>query len=135
MRHPIRVGDYIRLCQSEMRDNAAAYPRLIRRPLTQRWLGVHEDLAFYDALPTTRELAVVSSFYTAPRYVFDNARLLALAAELPEDERTRFALDPATTGRTTCSACICRAWSAMPCVASRCRAPKNRYPPSMWSMQ
>ena len=117
MRHPIRVGDYIRLRQSEMRDNAAAYPRLIRRPLTQRfrtvprslfvawlgaafaaasalnrvarWLGVHEDLAFYDALRTMRELAVVFSFYTAPRFVFDNARLLALAAELPEDERTR----------------------------------------------
>ena len=131
------TNDYIRLCQSEMRDNAAAYPRLIRRPLTQRWLGVHEDLAFYDALPTTRELAVVFSFYTAPRYVFDNARLLALAAELPEDERTRFALDPRRydwahyVQRVHLPGLERYAVRGEPLP----RAPKNRYPPSMWSMQ
>ena len=34
------------------------------------------------------------SFYTAPRYVFDNVGLLALAAELPEEERARFEVDP-----------------------------------------
>jgi len=122
VRNPVSVGDYIRLCQSEMRDNAAAYPRLIRRPLNKRFrtvpralfiawlvtahalagamnraaraLGAARNLAVYDALQTTRELAVVFSFYTAPRYVFDNGKLMALADAFDEIDRWRFEVDP-----------------------------------------
>ncbi|CAG1018440.1 alcohol-forming fatty acyl-CoA reductase [Burkholderiaceae bacterium] len=121
-RNPIRVGDYIALCQSEMRDNGAAYPRLIRRPLTKpfrtvprgvfiaylavahglaraanaamKWLGATTPLALYERLETTRQLAVVFSFYTSPRCVFDNRRLLEMAAEFDFVDRMRFEVDP-----------------------------------------
>ena len=120
-RNPIRVGDYIRLCQAEMQDNARAYPRLIPRPLTRpfrtlpralfvgylalahgaargaslalRVLGARRNLAALDKLETTRQLAEVFSFYTAPRYVFDNRRLLEMAQEFAPADRTRFQVD------------------------------------------
>lgn len=121
-RNPVRVGDYIDLCQNEMRHNQAAYPRLIRRPITKpfrtvsrtafvaylglahgvakaanqalRWLGSSSNLALFDKLETTRELAVTFSFYTSPRYVFDSTRLLAMAAEFDFADRARFEVDP-----------------------------------------
>jgi nucleoside-diphosphate-sugar epimerase len=120
-RQPIRIGDYIDLCQSEMRARRSAYPRLIRAPLTQpfrtvprplflaylaaagalvgtangvaRLLGASRPLALHEALQTTRQLAVVFSFYTAPRCVYDNQQLLALAASLDERDRRRFEVD------------------------------------------
>lgn len=121
-RNPVRVGDYIDLCQNEMRANQAAYPKLIRRPITKafrtvprsvfvgwlalahgaartanqamRWLGASRNIALFDKLETTRELAVTFSFYTSPRYVFDNTRLLAMAAEFNFADRARFEVDP-----------------------------------------
>ncbi|MED5620510.1 fatty acyl-CoA reductase [Ideonella sp. BN130291] len=122
-RNPVRVGEYVRLCQTEMRSNAAAYPRLIRRPLDKPFrtvprplflagLGIAvafaglahrvarafglpaQRLAFYDAINTTRELATVFSFYTSPRYVFDNRELLALAQRFEPADRQRFEVDP-----------------------------------------
>jgi alcohol-forming fatty acyl-CoA reductase len=122
-RNPVSVGDYVRLCQTEMRSNAAAYPRLIRQPLDKpfrtvprpvflaglavvfagarllhgglRLLGLQPDrLAFLDALNTTRELATVFSFYTSPHCVFDNRKLLALAQRFDAVERRRFEVDP-----------------------------------------
>jgi alcohol-forming fatty acyl-CoA reductase len=121
-RNPVRVGQYIDLCQTEMRTNQAAYPKLIRRPITRpfrtvpravfvgylaiahgvakaantasRWLGARNNLALFDKLETTRELAVTFSFYTSPRYVFDNSRLLAMAAEFDFADRARFEVDP-----------------------------------------
>jgi len=120
-RNPVKVGEYIRLCQTEMRENSAAYPRLIRKPLTRafrtsprplfvsylaaahgaarvlntasRWMGARKNLALFDALETTRELAVVFSFYTAPDYVFDSRRLLAMASEFCDADRSRFDVD------------------------------------------
>jgi hypothetical protein len=122
-RNPVTVGDYIRLCQTEMRDNRAAYPKLIRKPLVKRfrtvprslfiawlgvaffvmkaanrlarWLGASDNLASFDALETTRELATTFSFYTSPRCVYDNRALLAMAAEFGADDRERFEVDPA----------------------------------------
>jgi alcohol-forming fatty acyl-CoA reductase len=121
-RNPVRVGQYIDLCQTEMRTNQAAYPKLIRRPITRpfrtvpraafvgylavahgvakvantasRWLGARQNLALFDKLETTRELAVTFSFYTSPRYVFDNSRLLAMAAEFDFADRAKFEVDP-----------------------------------------
>jgi nucleoside-diphosphate-sugar epimerase len=121
-RNPIRVGDYIELCQTEMRHNGAAYPRLIRRPLTKpfrtvpralfigylalahglarwanaalKWLGAGDNLPFYERLETTRQLAVVFSFYTSPRCVFDSRRLLEMAAEFDFADRMTFEVDP-----------------------------------------
>lgn len=120
-RNPVRVGDYIRICQTEMRENSAAYPRLIRKPLTKsfrtvpravfvsylavahtlvtaanqvsRWLGARRNLTAFDRLETTRQLAVVFSFYTAPHYVFDNSKLLAMAAEFDFADRAKFEVD------------------------------------------
>jgi fatty acyl-CoA reductase len=120
-RNPVKVGEYIRLCQTEMRENSAAYPKLIRRPLKRafrtvprpvfvgylavahsaaklantvaRWMGSSRNLAAFDALSTTRELAVVFSFYTAPDYVFDSRKLLAMAAEFDDADRSCFDVD------------------------------------------
>jgi hypothetical protein len=122
-RNPVRVGDYIDLCQNEMRGNAKAYPRLIRKPPTRpfrtvprgvfiaylalahgaatvantlvRLLGARENLALYDSLETTRQLAVVFSFYTSPRCVFENSRLLEMASEFDGADRQRFEVDAA----------------------------------------
>jgi len=122
VRNPVRVGEYIRLCQTEMRDNTLAYPRLIRRPLTRpfrtvprlvfvawlgiahgamaslnqvvRWLGASENLAAFDKLETTRQLALTFSFYTSPRCVYDNRELLAMAGEFTAEDRQRFEVDP-----------------------------------------
>jgi alcohol-forming fatty acyl-CoA reductase len=122
-RNPVRVGEYVRLCQTEMRTNAAAYPRLIRRPLDKPFRTVPrpmflaglgaavalatlahrvarafgasaQRLAFYEAINTTRELATVFSFYTSPRYVFDNRELLALAQRFNTEDQRRFEVDP-----------------------------------------
>jgi fatty acyl-CoA reductase len=121
-RNPIRVGDYVRLCQAEMRANSAAYPRLIRKPLDKpfrtvprllflgwlgaacalatvarhvsRWIGAHRLHRVCEALATTRQLATTFSFYTSPRYVFDNRGLLALAERFSAEERARFEIDP-----------------------------------------
>lgn len=120
-RNPVRVGEYIRLCQTEMRENSSAYPKLIRKPLSKpfrtvprplfvgylavahtaaraantamRWLGARKNLALFDSLETTRELAVVFSFYTAPDYVFDGWQLLAMSAEFDAADRSRFDVD------------------------------------------
>ena len=121
-RNPIRLGEYIALCQSEMLGNSAAYPGLIRRPLKNqfrtvsrrvflaylaaahglmklaqfgsRLLGRNDFEAQSLALDTTRELATVFSFYTSPNYVFCNRKLMHLATQVAEPERTRFAVDP-----------------------------------------
>jgi len=120
-RNPVKVGEYIRLCEAEMRENSAAYPKLIRRPLKRafrtvprpvfvgylavahgaarvantalRWLGARKNLALFDSLETTRQLAVVFSFYTAPDYVFDCTRLMAMSAEFDASDRSRFDVD------------------------------------------
>ncbi|MBV8125479.1 MAG: SDR family oxidoreductase [Burkholderiaceae bacterium] len=121
-RNPIRLGDYIQLCQSEMHGNSAAYPGLIQRPLKSpfrtvsrrvfltylaaahgmmklaqlgsRLLGRNDFEAQCKALDTTRELATMFSFYTSPNYVFCNRKLMHLATRVTEAERLRFAVDP-----------------------------------------
>ncbi|HEX6706933.1 MAG TPA: fatty acyl-CoA reductase [Albitalea sp.] len=115
VRNPVRVGEYIRLCQDEMRGNAEAYPRLIKRPLGafrtvprplfMAWLATAHaaarlvnavvPLALFDRLETTRELAEVFSFYTSPRCVFECTRLLEMADEFEPADRERFPGDPA----------------------------------------
>ncbi len=59
-----------------------------------RCFGATRNLAVFERLETTRQLAVVFSFYTSPRCVFDNRQLLALAAAFDESERQRFEVDP-----------------------------------------
>jgi thioester reductase-like protein len=121
VRNPVRVGDYVSLCQTEMREHRTAYPRLIRAPLTKPFrtvprpvflaylglAGAAAQLAgraaqalraavptWCEAVQTTRQLATVFSFYTAPRCVYDNRHLLALAASFSERDRSRFEVDP-----------------------------------------
>jgi hypothetical protein len=125
VRNPIRVGEYVALCQAEMRGNRSAYPRLIRAPLTKpfrtvprpvflAYLGLAGAAAqavsraaaalgsapppWCEAVQTTRQLATVFSFYTAPRCVYDNSRLLALAASFSARDRLRFEVDPRCYG-------------------------------------
>jgi nucleoside-diphosphate-sugar epimerase len=120
-RNPVRVGDYVRLCQAEMRENSAAYPRLIRQPLDRpfrtvpralflgylavgftaanaagrvaHWLGLQGATRWMESLQTTRELAQVFSFYTSPRYVFETKATLALSASFDEHDQRRFPVD------------------------------------------
>jgi len=119
--NPVRVGDYVRWCQREMRENPSAYPRLIRQPLDKpfrtvprtlflaylalglagataahrlaRVLGFGGAPRWLEAMQTTRELAIVFSFYTSPHYVFESRRLLALAASFEQADRQRFEVD------------------------------------------
>ena len=91
------TNDYIRLCQSEMRDNAAAYPRLIRRPLAR-------------------------PFRTIPRWLFIGylsvAYAAANAATLPSSVRTNpenTSLRPAARSMCLISSMHLRSSNRVPC--------------------
>jgi fatty acyl-CoA reductase len=59
----------------------------------RRLLGAGESPKL-EALRTTQLLALTFSFYTAPRYVFHNDSLMALAARFGCDDRASFNVDP-----------------------------------------
>lgn len=120
--NPISVGRVIDLFQSESQRNWRNYERLfydepkhgfriVSRPVfllmlramslgATAWSAVRRLLGAGDsprleALRTTQLLALTFSFYTAPRYVFHNHSLLALAQRFDSEDRARYAVDPA----------------------------------------
>jgi hypothetical protein len=59
----------------------------------RRLLGAGESPKL-EALRTTQLLALTFSFYTAPRYVFHNTSLMALAQRFGSEDRARYMVDP-----------------------------------------
>jgi len=120
--NPISVGRVIELFQTESQRNWRNYERLfynepkhgfrvVSRPVfllmlramslgATAWSGVRRLLGAGDspkleALRTTQLLALTFSFYTAPRYVFHNKSLMALAQRFGSEDRARYMVDPA----------------------------------------
>ena len=120
--NPVTVGGVIDLIKNESQRNWRQYERLfynepkhdfrvVSRPVfllmlramrlaTGAWSGVRKLLGAgespkMEALRTTQLLALTFSFYTAPRYVFHNDRLMALAQRFDSEDRARFPVDPA----------------------------------------
>ena len=119
--NPLTLGRMCRLLQAEVNRNHAAYPRLFSRGRPRRdmrmldpgvfvlamttlrwWLGLRETCSRLlgrrprvrrASIATNLKLAVTFSFYTAPRCIFHNDRLQALAARLAPDERAVFPVD------------------------------------------
>jgi len=118
--NPITVGRVIDLIQGESQRNWRQYERLfyhepkhdfrvVSRPLfllmlramrmgagswsaVRKLLGAGESPKL-DALRTTQLLALTFSFYTAPRYVFQNDRLQALAQRFGSEDQARYSVN------------------------------------------
>ena len=58
-----------------------------------RMLGQSRDLKALRNLDTTRSLATIFGFYTAPNYVFQNDGLLALAKRMGDVDQMLFPVD------------------------------------------
>ena len=120
--NPISVGRVIELFQTESQRNWRNYERLfynepkhgfrvVSRPVfllmlramslgATAWSGVRRLLGAgespkLEALRTTQLLALTFSFYTAPRYVFHNKSLMALARRFGSEDQARYTVDPA----------------------------------------
>jgi fatty acyl-CoA reductase len=63
------------------------------RNMLRRCLGLQVDAKAADAVRTTETLARTFSFYTAPCYRFQNARVQELARRFPISEQLQFAVD------------------------------------------
>ena len=121
--NPITVGSVIDLIQGESQRNWRQYERLfyhepkhdfrvVSRPVfllmlramrlgASGWSGVRKLLGAgesprLEALRTTQLLALTFSFYTAPRYVFHNDRLQALAQRFSSEDQARYNVDAGT---------------------------------------
>ncbi|NWN92575.1 NAD-dependent epimerase/dehydratase family protein [Marinobacter adhaerens] len=119
--NPLSLGEFIDHLITEAKTNYASYEQLFyRRPTrpfiavnrrlfdalaggarlplsvarrTLNLLGFDGDLKMLRNLDTTRELATVFGFYTAPDYVFRNDELLALAARMGDVDKALFPVD------------------------------------------
>ncbi|MGO1500506.1 MAG: fatty acyl-CoA reductase [Marinobacter sp.] len=119
--NPVSVGEFIDHLMAEAKTNYAAYDRLfyrqpvkpfiavnralfdalvggVRIPLTlarrtMRMLGQDRELKVLRNLDTTRSLATIFGFYTAPDYIFHNGDLLALASRTGEMDKALFPVD------------------------------------------
>ncbi len=119
--NPVRLGEFIDLLMEEARTNYAAYDRLFYRQPTKPFIAVNRGL--FDAviegarlplsvadrllkllangrelralknIDTTRSLATIFGFYTAPSYVFHNEKLLALSERMSAFDRALFPVD------------------------------------------
>jgi alcohol-forming fatty acyl-CoA reductase len=118
--NPLLLGDMIRLLQEEARRHWQRYDRLFLREPTHvfrvvghrsfrallgtlrcaavawnrlRRLTGSGDAPAMEALRTTHTLALTFSFYTRPRYRFQNSGLMALANRFSETDRRLFPVD------------------------------------------
>lgn len=119
--NPISLGQFIDHLMTEAKENHAAYDKLfyrrprkpfiavgrrlfgvvingVRLPLSVteralRLIGRGSDLRALRNIDTTRSLATIFGFYTAPDYIFHNAELIALSERLSEQDRTLFPVD------------------------------------------
>lgn len=119
--NPVSLGEFIDHLMAEAKTNYATYERLFYRqpvkpfiavnralfdalvggariPLTlarrtMRMLGQDRELKVLRNLDTTRSLATIFGFYTAPDYIFRNDDLLALASRIGEVDKALFPVD------------------------------------------
>lgn len=119
--NPVSLGQFIDHLMAESKVNYAEYDQLfyrqptkpfiavnrrlfdavvggVRLPLSitgkvMRMLGQNRELKMLRNLDTTRSLATIFGFYTAPDYVFRNDDLLALASRMGEVDKELFPVD------------------------------------------
>ncbi|MFW5825722.1 MAG: SDR family oxidoreductase, partial [Marinobacter sp.] len=127
--NPITLGEFIDHLMVEARENHAAYDKLFSRQPTKPFMAINRTL--FDAavtgmrvplslanramkkagrsrelkllrnLDTTRALATIFGFYTAPDYVFHNEELMDLAERMGDADRELFSVDPRRIGWET----------------------------------
>lgn len=119
--NPLSLGEFIDHLMAEAKTNYAAYNQLFYRqpvkpfiavnravfdalvggarvPLNlarrmMRLVGQEREIQMLRNLDTTRSLATIFGFYTAPNYIFYNDNLLALASRLGEADKALFPVD------------------------------------------
>ncbi|KAA1171974.1 dehydrogenase [Marinobacter salinexigens] len=119
--NPVTLGEFIDHLMEEAKDNYAEYDQLfyrqpskpfiavnrrlfetvvggVRIPLkitsrVLKMLGQTRELKVLRNLDTTRSLATIFGFYTAPDYVFQNEELTALAERMGEVDKELFPVD------------------------------------------
>lgn len=119
--NPVSLGQFIDHLMAEAKTNYAQYDRLFyRQPvkpffavnrrlfdamvggarvplsLARRMMGLlgkDRELKLLRNLDTTRSLATIFGFYTAPDYIFRNDDLLALAARMGDADKALFPVD------------------------------------------
>lgn len=119
--NPISLGEFIDHLMAESKSNYAEYDQLFYRQPTKPFIAVNRKL--FDAvvggvrvplrltdrvlkllghtrelkmlrnLDTTRSLATIFGFYTAPDYVFRNDELMALSARMGSVDQALFPVD------------------------------------------
>ncbi len=120
--NPVTLGEFIDHLMEEAKTNYQAYEQLFYRkpskpfiavnrklfdtvvggariPLSiagraLRMVGHGRELKLLRNLDTTRSLATIFGFYTAPDYIFHNDELLALAERMGEEDKALFPVDP-----------------------------------------
>lgn len=120
--NPVTLGEFIDYLMEEAKTNYQAYEQLFYRKPTKpfiavnrklfdavvsgariplgvasralRMVGYGRDLKVLRNLDTTRSLATIFGFYTAPDYIFRNDELLALAGRMGEADKALFPVDP-----------------------------------------
>ena len=119
--NPVSLGQFIDHLMAESKANFAEYDQLFYRQPTKpfiavnrrlfdavvggvriplsitgkvlRMLGQNRELKVLRNLDTTRSLATIFGFYTAPDYIFRNDDLLALASRMGELDKVLFPVD------------------------------------------
>jgi len=119
--NPVSLGEFIDHLMAEARANYAEYDQLFYRQPTRpfiavnrrlfdavvggvriplgitgkvlKLLGQNRELKVLRNLDTTRSLATIFGFYTAPDYIFRNDDLLALASRMGELDKVLFPVD------------------------------------------
>lgn len=119
--NPISLGEFIDHLMAEAKANYAEYDQLfyrqpskpfiavnrklfdavvggVRIPLSitgrvLKMLGQNRELKVLRNLDTTRSLATIFGFYTAPDYIFRNDELLSLASRMGEVDKVLFPID------------------------------------------
>lgn len=119
--NPISLGKFIDHLMAEAKSNYADYDQLFYRQPTKpfiavnrklfdvvvggvrlplsiagkalRLAGQNRELKILKNLDTTRSLATIFGFYTAPDYIFRNDELIALASRVGELDRGLFPVD------------------------------------------
>lgn len=119
--NPILMGDVIQLLEGESKRNWQKYDRLFYAEPThdfrvvgnttfrvmlgamrigatawsgmRRMVGAPGETKAMEKLRTTQTLAITFSFYTQPRYRFQNTRLLALAQRFGDEANSLFPVD------------------------------------------